>query len=224
VLASLIGSRADILTLLTSAPESVRKELIAKNQHVRHEVDRVFTMIADHLRKDAYVRLTNDARPMAFPPQVDVGQLTEETAPGFVEEEQDGSSLSSVGNVFEARPGEKNREEQRRGTRHKSFLRGCIYFNNRRASVECHIRDISQHGARILISAAVNIPDVIELYIPQSELTQRARVEWREREEIGVAFIDATPTPSLVPQPNEFAHRIGQLETEITSLRAALKA
>ena len=28
--------------------------------------------------------------------------------------------------------------------RQKSFLRGCLYFNNRRTSLDCLIRDISE--------------------------------------------------------------------------------
>jgi len=42
-------------------------------------------------------------------------------------------------------------------------LRGCIYFNNRRSAVDCLIRDLSTAGARLIFSAAVNVPDAIDL-------------------------------------------------------------
>ena len=63
--------------------------------------------------------------------------------------------------------------ERRRITRNKSFLRGMIYFNNRRNVVDCLIRDISPYGARLIFSDAVTAPDVLDLYIPQKEQTLR---------------------------------------------------
>ena len=82
--------------------------------------------------------------------------------------------------------------ERRRVTRQKSFLRGMIYFNNRRNVVDCLIRDISPYGARLIFSDAVSTPDVFELYIPQKEQTLRIHVIWRHGQEVGVAFAQAT--------------------------------
>src|SRR5208283_3109125 len=83
---------------------------------------------------------------------------------------------------------ETNMAERRRATRQKSFLRGCVYFNKRRGAVDCLIREISDEGARIIFSDTVNVPDVVELYIPQKEQTVRARVQWRHGDVIGLAF------------------------------------
>ena len=69
--------------------------------------------------------------------------------------------------------------ERRNATRQKSFLRGCIYFNNRRSAVDCLIRDISSTGAKLIFSDAITVPDVVELYIPQKEQTLRAEVHFR---------------------------------------------
>src|SRR5580692_9055076 len=49
----------------------------------------------------------------------------------------------------------------------KSFLRGCVYFDKRRGALECLIRDISDLGARIIFSENVNVPETVELHIPQ---------------------------------------------------------
>jgi hypothetical protein len=81
--------------------------------------------------------------------------------------------------------------ERRRSVRKKSFLRGCVYFNKRRSAIDCLIRDISDQGARIIFSGAVNVPDVVDLYIPQKEQTIRARVQWRRGDEVGLAFREA---------------------------------
>ena len=115
--------------------------------------------------------------------------------------------------------------ERRRSARQKSFLRGRILFNNRRTSVDCLIRDISSLGARLIFSGAVNVPDVIELYIPQKEQTLRATVHWRYGEEVGVAFTQAgaAPLPSAFPETADLAQRVERLEAELVALKRVLK-
>jgi len=113
--------------------------------------------------------------------------------------------------------------ERRRSVRKKSFLRGCLYFNKRRSAIDCLIRDISEEGARIVFSDTVNVPDVVELYIPQKEETLRARVEWRHGDEIGLAFPGTARGTDDAPAAGDLAQRVSQLESEIASLRRVLK-
>jgi hypothetical protein len=112
--------------------------------------------------------------------------------------------------------------ERRRASRQKSFLRGCIYFNKRRSVADCLIRDISDEGAKIIFSDTINIPDVIELYIPQKEQTLRAQVQWRHGNELGVTFGEA---PALSPpvEAGDLAARVALLETEMAAMRRLLK-
>jgi hypothetical protein len=112
--------------------------------------------------------------------------------------------------------------ERRHSARQKSFLRGCVYFNKRRNAFDCLIRDLSGEGARIVFSETVNVPDLIELYIPQKEQTVRARVQWRRGDEIGLAFPDALRAADGTSE-GELAIRIAQLETEVASLRRVIK-
>jgi hypothetical protein len=111
--------------------------------------------------------------------------------------------------------------ERRHSKRQKSFLRGCVYFNRRRSAVDCLIRDFSDEGARIIFSDAVNIPDVVEVYIPQKEQTLRARVQWRRGDEIGLAF--PTRRSAGAETGGELAQRVEELEAEIASLRRVLR-
>jgi hypothetical protein len=114
--------------------------------------------------------------------------------------------------------------ERRNSPRHKSLLRGCIYFNNRRAAADCLVRDISETGARLIFSAAVAIPDVFDLYIAQKEQTLRAHVQWRHGEEIGVAFEGVPQLPENVPpEAGDVFERLHRLEVEVASLRRMLK-
>jgi hypothetical protein len=112
--------------------------------------------------------------------------------------------------------------ERRKVTRHKSFLRGMIYFNNRRNVVDCLIRDISPYGARLIFSDAVTTPDSLDLYIPQKEETLRIHVIWRHGQEVGVAFAQvAQMTPTA--ETGELSERVARLETEIAGLKRILK-
>ena len=112
--------------------------------------------------------------------------------------------------------------ERRRIARQKSFLRGMIYFNNRRNAVDCLIRDISPYGARLIFSDAVTTPDVLDLYIPQKEQTLRTHVIWRHGQEVGVAFAQATQLDP-VAETGDLAERVARLEMEIIGLKKLLK-
>jgi hypothetical protein len=124
--------------------------------------------------------------------------------------------MQSMANPAEARP-----NERRRVARQKSFLRGMIYFNNRRSVADCLIRDISPFGARLIFSDAVTTPDVLDLYIPQKEQTLRAQVIWRVGHEVGVAFPQAIhPEPAIA---GDLTDRVTKLETEVAALKRMLK-
>jgi hypothetical protein len=78
--------------------------------------------------------------------------------------------------------------ERRQAARKKSLLQGRVYYNNRRSSVDCIVRDISERGAKLVFGEAVAIPDVIELYLPGKEELHRVVVQWRRGNEMGVDF------------------------------------
>ena len=113
-------------------------------------------------------------------------------------------------------------KERRSVSRHKSFLQGRIYFNHRRSSIDCLIRDYSEQGARLKFSEAANVPEAIELYIPNKEETHRARVEWRIGNEMGVSFGDEVRSPSVVPEAaaqGDLPTRVQRLEAEVAALK-----
>ena len=117
---------------------------------------------------------------------------------------------------------EQRTVERRRIARHKSFLRGVVQFNNRRNAVDCLIRDISPHGARLIFSDAVTTPDALDLYIQQKEQTLRCQVIWRHGHEVGVAFSQAAQVDG-VAETGDLAERVARLEMEIVALKRLLK-
>jgi hypothetical protein len=113
--------------------------------------------------------------------------------------------------------------ERRHSARQKSFLRGCVYFNKGRGAIDCLIREISDGGARIIFSDVVNVPDVVELYIPQKEQRVRARVRWRHGDEVGLDFPEVTNSAGAAPELSELAQRVAKLEVAVVALRRKLK-
>lgn len=118
--------------------------------------------------------------------------------------------------------------ERRSSSRQRSFLRGCIFFNNRRSAVDCLIRDISDTGARLTFSSTVAIPDVADLYIAQREQMLRIRVEWRHGDEAGVTFVSGgqaskASEPARAADGDDLAVRVQKLEAEIAALRRIVK-
>ncbi len=111
--------------------------------------------------------------------------------------------------------------ERRVAPRQKSFLRGCIYFNNRRSVMDCLVRDLTEDGARIIFSHAVNVPDVVELHIPQKEQTLRARVKWRRGDDVGLDFTE--PEAAASSSDPELGKRVAQLEAEVVALKRMVR-
>ena len=115
-------------------------------------------------------------------------------------------------------------KERRTSARQKAFLQGRIHFNNRRSSIDCLVRDLSEQGAKLKLSETVTIPEVMELQIPNRDESYRARVQWRTGQEVGVAFGPDKGSPSIVPsQPVELAGRVQRLETEMAALTRKVK-
>ncbi len=108
--------------------------------------------------------------------------------------------------------------EHRRAARQKSFLQGRIYFNNRRSSVDCVIRDISPTGARLTFSSGVETPALVELHVPNKEETHSAKVAWRRGDEMGLEFVTAGPQVAEA----ELSARLQRLEEDVREVRSAL--
>ncbi len=118
-------------------------------------------------------------------------------------------------------------DEQKIASRQRTFLKGTLYYDNRRASIECVIRDVSDSGARLTFDHPATVPDSVELFIPSKQQTLRARVRRRGPNEIGVAFEVARSLESRRASDAELQERVETLEAEVVALKrlvAKLKA
>ena len=79
--------------------------------------------------------------------------------------------------------------ESRSSPRKRTLLGGRIEFKNRSFTVECVVKDISETGARLLLTGTTEIPAEFDLWIPERNQRYRAQVVWRKASLVGVRFI-----------------------------------
>src|SRR4029450_1334666 len=91
---------------------------------------------------------------------------------------------------------------QRAAPRMRTLIAAKISFNNGQSALDCLIRNLSDTGAKLIVSAAVTLPECFDLLIPQKSVTRRVRIAWRRDEEIGVRFEDASPSGRCDPDAN----------------------
>ncbi|MBV9078187.1 MAG: PilZ domain-containing protein [Methylobacteriaceae bacterium] len=111
--------------------------------------------------------------------------------------------------------------EQRSAERTRTFLRGRIEYNGGQSSFDCLVRDLSEHGARVVVSEAVTLPETFRLHIPKNDRSETVHVKWRRGESVGVSF---EPVAAQAGAPHdEDKDRIRLLEAEIVRLRRVLE-
>lgn len=121
--------------------------------------------------------------------------------------------------------------ERRTAPRQKSFLQGRAFYNQRRSSADCIVRDITESGARLTFSGPVALPEVFELHIPNKGEVYRVHVQWHHGKEMGVSLGHAensapdepnVASPSIVSPAATVEDRLHRLEREIAALRRRL--
>ena len=113
--------------------------------------------------------------------------------------------------------------EQRRRPRLKSLIAARIVYNNGQSTFDCLIRDLSESGAKLAISALAPVPDTFDLIIPRDNRTYRAWTMWRRANELGVRFEERSPECASPPQSEAALRaRVRELEAEVTRLQARI--
>jgi hypothetical protein len=79
-------------------------------------------------------------------------------------------------------------QERRQESRRRALKTARIVFNNRFSAIDCTVRNLSQHGAMLLVSGPHGIPDAFLLELDEGATLHDCRVIWREEKRIGVEF------------------------------------
>ena len=86
----------------------------------------------------------------------------------------------------------KTEQDDARHALRKRVLKGAVAASNeRRLTLPCTLRDISDTGARLKVSASVTLPDTFELIVEIDGLEADCEVIWRSASEVGVRFVGA---------------------------------
>jgi hypothetical protein len=134
------------------------------------------------------------------------------------------SSTISASKIIES----KVMQEGRRTERVKSFLRAQIIYNNRMATIDCVVKNISPVGAKLALNESMSVPSEFDLYIPQKGRTYRARMAWRDTDAIGVEFLTADaqqhqPAPAQDLDGGGFDARLHALELQNAELKIRVR-
>jgi len=115
-------------------------------------------------------------------------------------------------------------DDRRHAPRHRTFLQGRVFYNNRRSTADCIIRELTDDGARLSFTDRVTLPHAFELHIPNRDQTYRVETIWNHGEEVGVTFGrhgEASLAPAM-GQDSSLAERVEKLEKELGALRRRL--
>jgi hypothetical protein len=79
-------------------------------------------------------------------------------------------------------------KERRRDARRRSLLSGRIVFDEHRCTFDCMIRNVSLHGAMVVLSAAFRMPENFDVALSDRDETHHATLMWRRGQSAGLAL------------------------------------
>ena len=99
--------------------------------------------------------------------------------------------------------------ESRRPSRRKPVsLPAIIVYGAGPNSHDCSIRDLSEAGARIILQAQLDVPELFFLINIPDRCAYQAKVTWRKKAEAGVQFITEHRLSTISDPELHFLKRI----------------
>ena len=78
--------------------------------------------------------------------------------------------------------------ERRSTPRSRVFFGGEILIDSELPPVECHIKNVSDAGASLVVQSADPLPNQFNLFIRKTNERRRAVVTWNNGRQLGVAY------------------------------------
>ena len=104
----------------------------------------------------------------------------------------------------------------------KTLLAGVIYFNDRKQTVNCIVRVLTEKSAVLICQTNLIPTNIIELSIPSRNEFYPAAVQNRKADELYVTFMDASSGQNPLPSEGgtkEILQRLSALETQVRKLQ-----
>ena len=114
-------------------------------------------------------------------------------------------------------------DDKRGAHRNRTFLKADLDVSGGLSSLSCIVKDLSDTGARLVLSDGVVLPETFRLRLPKPDRWVHVSVRWRRGEFVGVHFDDPSQAAHS-DEPASEADRIRQLEAEVARLRNLLEA
>lgn len=78
--------------------------------------------------------------------------------------------------------------EKRKDPRTRTLKTARIVFNEGRSVIDCVVRNLSPHGALVVVPSLLGVPETFELHIERDGFRRVARTIWKREGKIGVEF------------------------------------
>jgi hypothetical protein len=78
--------------------------------------------------------------------------------------------------------------DRRQNARDKVMYGGVVEINESGSTMDCVVRNISEHGACLELDQAARLPDEMNLTIARKGRSFLARLIWRQANKVGLAF------------------------------------
>lgn len=111
--------------------------------------------------------------------------------------------------------------DTRRAVRVRTFLQARISYGDGAISNECTVNQLSEFGARLTLASTVALPDLFDIAIPQREISGRAKLVWRDNDQVGIDFLG---NEDRTAPATDYLARIKALEAENAKLKAQIGA
>jgi hypothetical protein len=80
--------------------------------------------------------------------------------------------------------------DRRRVSRDPVYYGATLAYNARASTFTCVVRNFSEYGAKIEISAALTLPDEVDFALDRKKIFGKARLVWRDETAAGLKFQD----------------------------------
>jgi len=112
-------------------------------------------------------------------------------------------------------------QDRRESVRDKVLLGGVAEINERGSTMDCVVRNFSEHGACVEFDAVARLPEQMNLTIPRKGRSFLARMIWRQANRVGLAFramVTDAPESDLDVRLRRSERKKRQLQRRINAL------
>lgn len=79
--------------------------------------------------------------------------------------------------------------ERRRQQRYRTLRGGKIIFHDRRSTIDCLVRNLSDGGSCLQVDTTVGIPNAFQLLLDGKDVSYPCQVIWMSNNRIGIEFL-----------------------------------